>query len=183
VGGLLAAWFASTTSTSVPVLAMNRAVQTGQKITAEDLTVATLPHDPALHAIPSDQRQQIIGQYAAVPWLPGQIVTPDSTTATLTPPAGTSLVGVAVTPTQLPSEPLIGGQRIVIVATANAQDDPPTSPPASGIEATVVSTAPVQDTDKTIVNVTVDADLASTLASQVATGRIAIVVLTPGAGG
>lgn len=179
LGGLGAAWLATSTTQSTTALVVTHAVDAGQILAAGDVTVARISADPAIHAVPGDRIDTVVGKHATVRLLPGQVITPDSVSdgATLRP--GTSLVGVAVTAAQMPAQVLQAGDRILIVDTPNPQDAPPTATP-DAIPAEVLNLQPVPDTDKTIINVIVDAGQARALAARVATGRIGIVMLAAG---
>jgi hypothetical protein len=91
------------------------------------------------------------------------------------PAAGQSLVGVALQPAQLPTEPLRAGDRVRVVDTPTSQADPPAATPDT-IPAVVVSTEALDDGRQTIVNVTVPSAQAADLAARVATGRIALIL-------
>jgi hypothetical protein len=180
LGGLAAYWFATTVDHTQSVLALARPVKAGQPITAADLTTMSISAGPASDAIPATDAGSVIGKYATVPLQPGQILLPTTIAAVLDVPAGQALVGVAVTPAQAPSQQLQRGDRITIVGTPNAADDPPDTAP-TGIDAIVISTQTIADTDKTVINVVVPNQQAALLAARAATGRIAIVVLSAGA--
>lgn len=181
LGGLTAAWLATTTTQTSRVLVLTRDVPAGSTLSSTDLATASLSRDQTVAVVPADRIDSVIGQRATVPLLDGQLLVQDAFGATLTPPAGRSLVGVAVAATQLPSEPLQAGARILLVPTPNPQDDPPQKAP-SGTQALVISVSRIPDTDKTVVNVSVPESVAPILAAQAATGRLAVVLLTPGAG-
>jgi len=103
------------------------------------------------------------------------LLTAAAVTEQLLPVAGQSLVGVAVTSSQLPAVPLQAGDRVRIVDTPAAQGEPPTVTPAT-ISGEVVSTVGPDDTGLTIVNVTVAEDQAAGLAARAATSRVALVL-------
>ena len=85
------------------------------------------------------------------------------------------MIVVALTPAQLPAEPLLAGDQVRIVDTPAAQGEPPRTSPAS-IAGEVVSTVGPDNTGRTVVNVTVPAGQAAGLAARVATGRVALVL-------
>lgn len=181
-GGLGAAWMATATTHTTAVLVITRTVDAGATIGNDDITVAQISAAPSIHTIPGAQLSAVVGKHTTVRLLPGQVLTPDAVTDTVTPPAGKSLVGVAVTQTQMPSQLLKAGDHILIVDTPNAQDTPPATTP-NAIAAQILNINPVADTDKTVINVLVDADQARALAARVATGRIGIVLLPAGQAG
>lgn len=174
LGGLTAAWVAATMSDTTSVLAVRAEVQRGAVINDGDLATASVIPDPNLHTIPADQLATVVGQRAAVDLAPGSLLTPDSVTTAMVPGPGQSLVGITVSPAQMPAEPLQAGDKVRIVDTPRPQDDPPNvAPPA--LAATVVSTSYQDDTGNTVVDVTVPQAASAQLAARAATGRIAIV--------
>ncbi|RIQ33609.1 SAF domain-containing protein [Jiangella rhizosphaerae] len=181
LGGLGAAWLATSMSDTVAVIAVREDVARGEQITADDLTTANINADPALDPIPESRENDVIGQYASVDLPAGTLVTENSFSGSIQPGEGQSMVGVAVTTAQLPSEPLRPGDTVRIVDTPNPQDDPPGSTPDS-IEATVVSTSTDDETGQRMVNVVLPEVRAPDLAARIATGRI-VVILMSRAGG
>lgn len=176
VGGLGAYWWATTSSDATTVLAVRTEVPRGAVITEDDLTTAAVVPDPALQTVDASQRGTIVNQRAATDLMPGALLTPQSTTSNLMPPAGLSLVGVTVTPAQMPAQPLQPADKVRVVITPD-QDSGAAAPrqPAS-TPATVVSTTYSDDTGNTTVDVTVPTAQAAALAAAAATGNIALVV-------
>jgi len=175
IGGLGGAYLLTSSTNAVPVLALTTTVHRGELITAGDLTVATINPDPALSTIPQSQQGTLIGQRAATDLAAGSILTPNSVTTALVPAAGDTLVGLAVTPAQLPAQPLVAGDTVRLVNTPRAGDNPPTATPDT-VAATIVATTYNAALNQTIVDVTVPTDQAASLAARGATGRIALVL-------
>lgn len=181
VAALAAAWVVQSSGSTTSVVAVARDVSAGAVLQAQDLRPVDISVDPALETIGAQDMSALVGQRAVTNLMAGQTLTQSAVAETLTPQEGFALVGVTVTPAQMPSEPLTGGDKVLIIDTPVAQGEPPTQEPDS-IQARVVSTAPVPDTGQTIINVTVADAEAASLAARVATGRIAVIVL-PAAGG
>jgi len=175
IGGLGGAYLLTSSTNAVPVLALTTTVHRGELIKAGDLTVATINPDPALTTIPESQQGTLIGQRAATDLAAGSILTPNSVTTALVPATGDTLVGIAVTPAQLPARPLIAGDTVRLVDTPRPADNPPTTTPNT-VAATVVDTTFNAALNQTIVDVTVPAGQAANLAARAATGRIALVL-------
>lgn len=175
IGGLAASWLATNIGSTHPVIVMRADVPRGATISASDITVAMVPNDPTLNTIPGDRRSQVIGLYAAADLTAGSTLTPASVTDTKVPPAGQSLVGVSLSPAQLPARPLRPGDQVRIVSTPRPQDDPPTADPAS-VRATVVDIRTQPDGARTIVDVTIATSDAANLAARAATGRVALIL-------
>lgn len=172
---LAAVFLVDTLTDTHSVLAMSTSVVRGQTITDADLTVASITLDPALAPVASADRDQVVGRRAALDLPAGSIVTAEAVTEAVSPAAGEELVGLAVTPTQLPVEPLAPGDVIRVVDTPRENDDPPEAEPRSTI-ATVVTVGPLTETGRIIIDVVVPADQAADLAARAATGRIGIVL-------
>lgn len=176
VAGIAGAWLFTTTTDTRAVLAMAQTVSRGEVISESDLTSANISVDPALNPVAAENADQVIG-FRAVTDLPaGGIVTTDSVTDQIPPASGEELVGIAVTPRQLPNEPLLPGDSVRIVDTPREQDDPPETEPQSTV-ATVVSVSGLDDTGHVVVDVTVSSGQAAMLAARAATGRIDLVLL------
>lgn len=175
VGGLVGAYLLTSSTTAVDVVAVSTTVQRGQIITKSNLTTAAVTLSPALRTVPADQLSSLVGKRAASDLTAGSLLAPAGVTTALTPAAGRTVVGVAVTGAQLPSQPLNAGDTIRVIDTPKASDDPPAATP-SAVKATVVSTTVNPALQRTIVDVTVPTDQAASLAARVATGRVAIVL-------
>jgi len=175
VGALGAAYLTQVVGNTLQVVAVSRDIQAGQVIDRADLTVADVTTDPALRPVQASRLPDLVGQRAALTLTAGSLLTDASVTRQVLPAAGQSLVGVALQPAQLPTEPLQAGDRIRIVDTPASQGEPPAATPKS-IPAVVVSTEAPDDHGQRIVNVTVPSGQAADLAARVATGRIALVL-------
>ena len=177
-GSGVAAWFLVTSgSTTTGVVAMATSVDRGEVLDAADLTIASITPDRALATVPADRLDDLVGQRASSDLPEGTLVTPASVSESLTPPAGTALVGVTVSPAQLPAEPLRPGDTIRLVATPRPGDDLPGSTPQT-FEASVVSATYLEETAQTTVDVQVATDDAAPIAALASTGRVAVVLDT-----
>ncbi|PSL01376.1 SAF domain-containing protein [Haloactinopolyspora alba] len=177
LGGLGAAWLATSVSDSVSVIAMSTDVPRGQVIERADLTTADINTDPSLEPVRAGRIDEIVGQHATSDLSSGSLLTLDAVADTVRPGDGEALVGVAVTAAQLPAEPLRPGDSVRIVDTPNPQDDPPSDTPNS-IEAVVVRSTVDQESGQRVVDVVVPEGDAASLAARVATGRITIVLMS-----
>ena len=175
VGALGAVYLAQVVGQTVPVVAVARDVGAGDVIERSDLTIANVSSDPALSPIPAADLADLVGQRAAVALTAGSLLTEAAVTDQVLPAAGQSLVGVALTTTQLPAEPLLAGDRVRIVDTPVSQGEPPATTPNS-INGEVVSVSGPDSSGLIVVNVTVPTGRAADLAARVATGRVALVL-------
>lgn len=181
LGGLGAAWLATSVSDTVAVIAVREDVARGELITADDLTTANINADPSLDPVSDTRMDEVVDSFAAFDLPAGSIVTEHSFSGTVQPGEGEAMVGVAVTSAQLPREPLRPGDVVRIVDTPNPQDDPPASTPDS-IEATVFSSTVEEETGLRVVDVILPEVRAADLAARVATGRVVVILLSRAGG-
>lgn len=160
---------------TVEVLVTSAAVSRGEVVEAADLTTLQLSGGQTSPAITVDRTAEVVGQVATVDLPAGSLVTTETIAATVPVEAGSSVVGLSLTPAQLPSTPLTPGDRIRIVSTPVAQGEPPAEPPLT-IEAVVFTTRQDDRTGTTIVDVVVPETIAADVAARAATGRVSIVL-------
>lgn len=175
LGAVLAAsaWSSSTDTTEV--LVARTEVARGTVIEAGDLVRARVSLDPAVHALPGSKYDEVVGQRAALDIPAGGLVTPDSLSATVVPPAGKSVVGVALTAAQAPSMSLQAGDVVRVVVTPGQDGEATSSPPAYS-EAEVVGVRDDSETGQRVVDLLVPHPDAAVLAARVATGKVALVL-------
>lgn len=171
-------WATGRTTTSV--LALANTVHRGQAITADDLTVAHAFADPALTLVPSAQVADVIGQRAALDLPAGTLLSPVALTGAQIPGLGRSLVGLHLSPAQLPLTPLQPGDTVSVVNAGREGDSG--SAAAEVVPAIVVASGMSED-GAHIVDVTVPSEAAAQVASWVATGRAAVYLEAPSAQG
>lgn len=175
LGGVLAAFAWTATSTTRAVVAVRDAVQRGQVIEAGDLMTVQVSVDPALRTVPAAQLATLIGRRAATDLAAGTLVTANQVTDQTMPSSGQSLVGVSLPPGQLPGEELVAGDRVRVVSTPGAQGEIGDAPPVT-VAAEVVSVRVNDEGGQVVVTVQVPEGDAADLAARAATGNIAIVL-------
>ncbi len=175
VGALTAAWLTTVVGHTVPVVAVRDTIHRGEQITREDLMTVNISPDPALKTVPASSLDSVVGKYATSDLPAGGILPAEAYSPTNALPAGQALVGVSLTPAQAPSKALAAGDRIKIVVTPRAQDDPPSTAPAT-IDAVVVASRAVGDQGQVILDVSVPKAQAALLAATAATGRVAVIL-------
>lgn len=163
------------------VLVVAREVPVGQVLVAEDLTSAQVSADASVQTISTDQAEDVIGQTATTPLAPGDLVTESALDAAPLPEAGHQLVAIALRPSQLPAQGLRAGDVVQVVSTPGEGGEVPTELPAS-VRATVLRVGEPDMDGLTVVDVQTPATDGAVLAARVATGRIALVVESPGGG-
>ena len=178
LGALGAAYLATSLGQTSPVIAIAREVPWGQTLTAADLVEARLSADPALQPIPYGDRDQVIGLIAATTLTPGSLLTREGLTDQRLPAPGQQLVGVGVSPVQLPTTALRPGDDVFLVPVAGGSVPAATEGGAPGaVEATVVQSGPPGTDGLRVVDVLVDAADGPDVAARAAAGLIAIVVV------
>lgn len=174
-GALGAAFAYTSVNDTQEVLVVARDIERGETIEPGDLTVVRVSVDPALTPISGSQKSSIEGSRAAVDLWAGTLLSEQQVTENLVPGEGESLVGISLTPAQMPSEPLYSGDSVRIVTTPGDQGEVTDEDPVT-IEATVVGVSRVEETGETVVNVSVPEGESADLAARAATGRVALVL-------
>ena len=176
LGALAFLYVSGQLSTAVPVIAVVNDVQRGAVIGEGDVGMASVVPDPALAPVPADRMDEVVGLRAATDLVAGTLLTDSSVTAGVVPATGEAVVGVPLTPGQMPGGKLLPGDVVLIVGTPSPGDAAPVEAPAT-IKATVLQTyLATGPSDPVIVDVLVSSEQAVDLASSVATGRIAVVL-------
>jgi hypothetical protein len=176
LGALAFLYVSGQLSTATPVIAVVSDVQRGAVIGDGDVAVASVVPDPALAPVPAGRMDDVVGLRAAADLVAGTLLTEASVTAAVVPSAGEAVVGVPLTAGQMPGEPLLPGDVILIVATPGPGDGEPAQAPRS-IQATVLTTYPATGpSDQVIVDVLVSSEQAADLVSRVSTGRVGVML-------
>lgn len=181
LGGLAAAWLATSLDNSSPVVVAAHAVYRGQVIGPADLAVANVSGLAASSVLAGDQLAATVGQTAVTDLPAGMPVSPDSVTSNPLPGPGQSVVGIKLAAGQLPAVPLNAGDRVRVVGTPRAQDDP-TPSAASSVTAEVASTSADDVSGQTVVNLVVPSTAAPGVAAMAATARVALILDNAAAG-
>lgn len=175
LGALLAGWAWTATTNTHEVLAARADIERGSVIEAEDLVRVRVNADPALATVSASSLEDVVGQRAAFDIPAGSMLTPGSYAETALPADNTSVVGVALTPAQVPGLDLQVGDRVRVVVTPAEGSEAPTGVPQFS-EAEVVGVRTADDTGLLVVDLLVPHSEAAQLAARVATGNVAIVL-------
>jgi len=175
--GALAVYFAvDATTKTTSVVEVREAVQRGETITRKDLTTVDV-NAAGLKTVPAARLNGLIGQRAQQPLFAGTLLTPDALNTSVVPVNGQSLVGVALTSAQMPTEPLVAGDVVSIIDTPNSGDTAnqvPATPNATN--ATVQNVGPPDAQGLVTVDVLVPEGSSARLAAQASTGHVALVL-------
>ena len=175
--GALLTWFiVANVRDTAAVVVVRTDIARGATISAQDLTTAEINPDPNLRTVPASQLAQVVGKRAAVDLRAGTLLSAAAFADELIPPTGSSVVGLALSPGQMPAAPLQVGDKVRIISTPKDQDDPPTADPVVSITAQIVSTSQLTDTQKTQVDVLVSNSDAAAVAGIAATNRVALIL-------
>lgn len=156
---------------TAPVLALTRTVHRGEELKADDLTVAHAVADPALVVLPANRVADVVGQRAALDLPAGSLLNPQALVNQSIPGSGQALVGLHLSPAQLPLTDLNPGDSVTIVhAGHEGEVVAADSMTVSG----VVVTSGVAEDGSRKVDVTVPTSDAAAVAGWVATGRAAV---------
>lgn len=175
LGCLLGAWAWSATTSTQEVLAATHTIHRGEVIQAGDIQRIRISGDAALTPLPASSYDDVVGHRAALDIAAGGLLTVDSTSKTPMPPKGQSIVGISLTPAQVPAMPMHGGDQVRIIVTPGDNGDTAAGTPQF-TSAEVVDTALDDTTGNTVVNVLVPYADASVLAARAATGHVALVL-------
>ncbi|WP_423462800.1 SAF domain-containing protein [Promicromonospora sp. MS192] len=177
---LASVYLVSTLGRTYEVLAITNDVPRGTAVTPTDIGIVELPlgtGSALLDPISADDISQYKGKIAATDLKKGQLLTPASVVDELRPPAGQSIVGVALAPNQRPDTALSAGDVVRVVETPATGGEPPAGAPFS-IPATVVRVGQPGGSigDQVVIDVQVESANAAALAARAATGRVALVL-------
>jgi SAF domain len=167
------------------VLAIAHAVPTGHLIDHSDLAVVQVSLDPGLRPIAASAQAAVVGRPAAVPLLPGTLLTEAALGAPSVPRPGEAVVGLALKPGQFPPQ-LAAGARVLAAETGPEAD--PAAPAVSGgsprtHRAMVVAvTVPAAEgatgeADEAVVSLKLAAAVAPRIAAAGAAGRVVLVLV------
>jgi hypothetical protein len=175
LGALAFLFVSARMNETIEVIAVVSDLERGSVIGADDVAVASMVADPRLASLPADRIEEVVGLRASTDLVAGTFLTDASLAADVIPGDGQTVVGVALTPAQVPGEPLLAGDKVLIVDTPAAGEAPPSETP-SAIEATVLQTHIRAEAEQVVVDVVVPREDALDLAARVATGRIGVVL-------
>ncbi len=179
LGGLGAAWLASSGTGTVTVVGVRHEIRAGATIGRDDLVSVQVVRGSELRTVPVGRASDIIGMRSLVRLLPGSLLNPDAVADKLVPSAGQALVGLSLAPAQRPALPFDAGDPVEVVFTPGGTESEQVSPPAP-VPAVVVSSSDDPDNGRTILDITVPADAAVRVAGWGSAGKASVVLLSAG---
>jgi len=157
------------------VLVLTNEVQQGETIESKDLAAKSVNVDADLGALPASERGRVVGMSAGTRLPAGTVLLPSAITDQVVPGEGLTMVGITVSYSHLPSEPIVPGDMVRVVDTPRDQDDPPVQGPIN-TKAQVYSTKEIPEAGETTLNLLVPEAEANWVAARGATKRVAIVL-------
>jgi hypothetical protein len=154
------------------VLAVARPVTAGARIVDADLQVIHIVADPALRVFPASQRASVVGQIAAVPLVPGSLLTAGQLGGVTDPPAGQSVIAIGVKTGRAPAGLVSGASVLVLVVPEGAASSTLQAP------AVVRAVEPADSSGVTVVTLQLVDQSAVQIAG--ALGEVVLVLQNPG---
>jgi hypothetical protein len=161
-----------------PVLAMAADVAAGQQIEATDLVVVRVSTETGVTPIPASERDDVVGQVAAVDLLQGMLLVEEAIGENRGLEPGTALIAVPVPAEELPSPDLEPGDRVVVYRTTSDLVD------QSEISADPIGEGRVfavergdGSSDTVSVSLAVDSGLATDIAAAIRADRIYLALV------
>jgi hypothetical protein len=167
------------------VLAVARQVPAGDALDAADLVTVHVTVDPGLRPIPAIEQPRVVGRPAAVPLVPGTLLTPADLGVSSMLASDQAVVALALKAGRFPPA-LASGARVLVADTGAAGGSAPGDGSAAVLaetplaeSATVVGIQRPADAtqDTTVVSLQVSRSSASRLAAAGAADRVALVLL------
>ena len=184
LGAIISAFAFARASHSQQVLAVASTIHAGQTITTNDLKLVDMNSDTELQTIPAAQESTVVGQVAQLDMAAGSIVTPDSFGNVSIPAKGQAVVGLSLTPAQMPASSLSVGDKVSLVAVGDdtsatfANDTATIDGTVVGVSAPSSSGSGGGDPQNgnSVVDVSVPSSTAPGLAAKAANGKVALVL-------
>lgn len=181
VGILAGAWYGTRTEQAQPSLVLTQDMLAGDVLTRDMLRSAPLTVGEGVDSIPVADVDSYEGMMAGGNLPAGTLLAPQMLTDTLPIPESTSLVGVSLTPAQMPSVGVRPGDTIsVVVGASNVAAGPATAEtlttPGRTWSAQVAAVGAMQEGGLITVDLAVPNSSATQVAAAAAGGNVALVV-------
>lgn len=180
-GALTAGYVAQRIGGTHDFLGVGRSLGKGAEITAADLVVIRVNDAIGLKPIAASQLSTVIGKRAAVPLVPGTLLTAEQLTDNPVPAPGNQLLGLALGEDGMPKGRLVVGASVLLVVTPKSGvavdlNAPQDLVPPRTIVGTVVDIQPSTKQGDTIINVEVSNADAPTVAAMHSEDRIVVTM-------
>lgn len=168
------------------VLTVVREVPVGATVTDQDLGEASIALDAGVKAVPSADRDRIVGQRAATTLKTGSLLSASQVTTVTLLRQGEQLVPVGLKPEQVPASVLSPGMRVEILRVPGEGQGPDMSKGGDQVQpisARVVQVGrPAPGSGTVVVDVAASSTDAPQVAAWVSTGNARLLVDAPGGG-
>jgi hypothetical protein len=126
----------------VSVLAVARTVPQGQILTANDLTTVRVSVGSRIETVSAADAASVVGHRAAELLEPDTLLTTDELVTSFAPPAGESVVGVALKDGQLPASGVAPGETVEVILTGlPGEQDSTVIPESTGTDQSATAAA------------------------------------------
>lgn len=178
VFGLAGAFLATAGRDTHAVIVVAADVPAGAQIQASDLTTTNMTRTAGLRAVPAEDLDAVIGMHASGPLSAGSLLNPAMVAERLEPADGEAIIGIGLTPSQLPATGLQGGDQVTLIVTWTNQGglEGAPAPGESSWQATVVAVGPSNDDQTRTVDFSLSSDDARAAAAAAGLGSIAVVL-------
>lgn len=160
------------------VLVVARDVPVGTPISSSDLTTATISGDADVAYVDSSHQADVVGKTAKVGLVKGSLLTSGQLGTVSGIAKGQQLVALPLKPGQYPAQGAVAGQAVVIVDTPGSAGSSADGEPINALIVDVDTMNPA--TQITVLDVSVDAAEAATVARLASTGNLAVILLPAG---
>jgi hypothetical protein len=157
------------------VLVVAQPVQVGQVLTADDLKSVDVSTGALAQTVSADDEAQVVGRPAALPLMPGEVLTSSLVGSALWPPANFAVASAQLKPGSFPPH-LTAGAHVQVVAPASAAG---AAAQVVAGAATVTDVSVPTDQGDVVVSVLADKDAAKAVASALP-GSLSLVLLPVG---
>jgi hypothetical protein len=180
-GALTAGYVAQRIGATHDYLGVGRVVGKGAEVTAADLVTIRVNDAIGLKPIAASKLNTVVGKRAAVPLVPGTLLTAEQLTDNPVPAPGNQLLGLALGEDRMPKGRLVVGASVLLVVTPKSgvavdPKGPPDLVPPRTIVGTVVDVKQSSKQGDTIINVEVSNADAPTVAAMHSEDRIVITM-------
>ncbi|MFJ5921780.1 SAF domain-containing protein [Kitasatospora sp. NPDC092948] len=182
-GGLGGAVLYNSSGQRIAVLALARDVPMGQVISNDDLVVAHIAGDPALHPLDARDLEHTVGLRATTDLKRGALLVKSDLTSDPATQPGQQIVGVAAKRSQLPATRLQPGLQVLIVYTPDSAKTDGTTRTPDTMTATVSAVGRTDTDGTTVIDVAIGPSDGPRLASWVAGGKFQVILAPRNAGG
>ncbi|KIQ65180.1 hypothetical protein TR51_14405 [Kitasatospora griseola] len=182
-GGLGGAVLYNSSGQRIAVLALARDVPMGQVISNDDLVVAHIAGDPALHPLDARDLEHTVGLRATTDLKRGALLVKSDLTSDPATQPGQQIVGLAAKRSQLPATRLQPGLQVLIVYTPDSTKPDGSTRTPDTMTATVAVVGRADTDGTTVIDVAIGPGDGPRLASWVAGGKFQVILAPRNAGG